>query len=47
MEDLNSTERLVVMIVWLISVVFFLTFATIIYKKCGHIEGEEGKKKAG
>ena len=47
MDDLNSLEYLVVMIGWSISVIFLLVFATIIYKKCGHIENEGGKKKVG
>ena len=45
MDDLNSTEYLVVMIGWGISVISLLVFAAIIYKKCGYIEDEEGKKK--
>jgi hypothetical protein len=47
MDNLNSTEYLVVMIGWGISIIFLLIFVTIIYKKCGHIEGEENKKKIG
>ena len=47
MDNLNPTEYLVVMTGWGISVIFFLVFATIIYKKFGHIEGEESNKKIG
>ena len=45
MEDLNSIEYVVVIIGWSISVIFLLVLVTIIYKKCGHIESKEGKKK--
>ena len=45
MDNLNSMEYLVVIIGWGISIIFLLVFTTIIYKKCGHIESKEGKKK--
>ena len=47
MDNLNSTEYLIVMSVWVMSGLFFLVSAIFLYKKCGHIENEESKKKAG
>ena len=47
MDNLNSMEYLIVMSVWAISGLFFLVSGIFLYKKCGHIEGEESNKKIG
>ena len=38
-------EYLIGMIGWSISAIFFLVAGIVIYKKCGYIEKDQGKKK--